>query len=134
MSTQIFVNVAVKDLKQSMAFFGALGYGFNPDYTNDDGACMIVSETIYVMLLREDFFRTFTDKAICDTRTHVEVLTALSVDSRENVDDLIDKAVAAGGRTPRPASDYGFMYSRTFEDLDGHTWELVHMSGAPPKA
>lgn len=80
------------------------------------------------MLLREDFFRTFTDKQICDTRSHVEVLTALSVDSREEVDELVAKAVAAGGSTPRPATDYGFMYSRTFEDLDGHTWELVHMN------
>lgn len=134
MSTQIFVNVAVRDLQKSMAFFGALGFGFNAEYTNDDAACMIVSDDIFVMLLREDFFRTFTDKAICDTRTHVEVLTALSVDSREKVDALIDRAVAAGGRSARPALDYGFMYSRSFEDPDGHTWELVHMSGEPPKS
>lgn len=134
MSTQIFVNVAVRDLQKSMAFFGALGFGFNAEYTNDDAACMIVSDDIFVMLLREDFFRTFTDKAICDTRTHVEVLTALSADSREKVDELIDKAVAAGGRSARPALDYGFMYSRSFEDPDGHTWELVHMSGEPPKS
>lgn len=134
MTTQIFVNVAVKDLKKSMAFFGALGYGFNPDYTNDDGACMIVSETIYVMLLREGFFQTFTDKTLCDTRTHVETLTALSVDSRATVDELVEKAIAAGGRSPRPAQDYGFMYSRSIEDLDGHTWEYLHMSGEPPKA
>lgn len=128
MSKQIFVNVAVKDLNASKAFFAALGFGFNAEYTNDDGACMIVDSNIYVMLLREDFFRTFTDKQICDTRSHVEVLTALSVDSREEVDELVAKAVAAGGSTPRPATDYGFMYSRTFEDLDGHTWELVHMN------
>lgn len=134
MSTQIFVNVAVRDLQKSRAFFAALGFGFNAEYTNDDAACMIVSDDIFVMLLREDFFRTFTDKAICDTRTHVEVLTALSVDSREKVDELIDKAVAAGGRSARPALDYGFMYSRSFEDPDGHTWELVHMSGEPPKS
>lgn len=134
MSTQIFVNVAVKDLKKSMTFFAALGFGFNAEYTNDDAACMIVSDDIFVMLLREDFFRTFTDKAICDTHTHVEVLTALSVDNREKVDELIVKAVAAGGRSTRPALDYGFMYSRSFEDPDGHTWELVHMSGEPSKS
>lgn len=134
MSTQIFVNVAAKDLQKSMAFFAALGFGFNAEYTNDDAACMIVSDDIFVMLLREEFFRTFTDKAICDTRTHVEVLTALSVDSREKVDALIDKAVAAGGRSTRPALDYGFMYSRSFEDPDGHTWELVHMTGEPSKS
>ncbi|HSX58785.1 MAG TPA: VOC family protein [Tahibacter sp.] len=133
MSTQIFVNVAVKDLDKSKAFFRQLGYDFNADFTNDDGACMVISDTIYVMLLREPFFQTFTDKTICDARTHVEVLTALSVDSRAKVDEIIEKAVAAGGTTPRAPQDYGFMYSRSFDDLDGHTWEFVHMSGEPPK-
>lgn len=133
MSTQIFVNVAVKDLKKSIAFFEALGFRCNPDYTNDDGGCIVIDEGIHVMLLCEPFFRTFTDKTICDTRTHVEVLTAMSVDSREQVDTLVEKAIAAGGSAPRPPTDYGFMYSRMFDDLDGHTWEFVHMSGEPPK-
>jgi len=131
MTTQIFLNVAVKDLDKSVAFFTGLGYGFNAEYTNDDGACMVIDSNIFVMLLREPFFRTFTDKQLCNTRTHVEALTALSVDSRQRVDELIAKAIAAGGSTPRPPIDYGFMYSHAFEDLDGHTWELVHMSRAP---
>lgn len=134
MSLQIFVNLAVKDLGKSMAFFAALGYAHNPTYTGNDSACIVLSEQIYVMLLSERFFRTFTDKAICDTRTHVESWNVLSVDSRARVDDLVAKAVAAGGREPRAAKDYGFMYSRAIEDLDGHTWVLMHMSGEPPKA
>lgn len=131
MTTQIFLNVAVKDLDKSVAFFTELGYGFNAEYTNDDAACMVIDSNIFVMLLREAFFRTFTDKQLCDTRTHVEALTALSVDSRERVDELVAKAIAAGGCAPRPPIDYGFMYSHAFEDLDGHGWELVHMTGAP---
>lgn len=131
MTTQIFLNVAVKDLDKSVAFFTELGYGFNAEYTNDDAACMVIDSNIFVMLLREAFFRTFTDKQLCDTRTHVEALTALSVDSREQVDELVAKAIAAGGRAPRAPTDYGFMYSHAFEDLDGHSWELVHMTGTP---
>jgi len=133
MTTQIFVNFAVKDLDKSVAFFTHLGYSFNAQYTNDDGACMIIDSNIFAMLLREPFFQTFTDKQICDTRTHVEALTALSVDCREKVDELVAKALAAGGRAPRAPTDYGFMYSHAFEDLDGHCWELVHMTGAPPQ-
>lgn len=134
MSTQIFVNVAVKDLKQSMAFFAALGYAHNPTYTGDDSACIVISDQIYVMLLSEPFFRSFTDKAICDTRTHLEGWHVLSMDSRARVDELAARGVAAGGREPREAADYGFMYSRAIEDLDGHTWVLMHMSGEPPAA
>jgi uncharacterized protein len=134
MATQIYLNLAVKDLARSKAFFSALGFGFNAEYTNDDAACLVIDSHIYVMLLREDFFRTFTDKQICDTRTHVEALTALTLESRAQVDDLVNRAVAAGGRTPRAPTDHGFMYSQTFEDLDGHTWELLHMTGEPPKA
>lgn len=134
MSTQIFVNTSVRDLKQSIAFFAALGYPHNPTYTNDDAACIVISEHIYVMLLSEPFFRTFTSKAVCDTRTHVESWNVLSMDSRARVDELAAKAVTAGGREPRPAADYGFMYSRAVEDLDGHTWVLMHMSGEPPAA
>ncbi len=134
MTTQIFLNVAVKDLDKSVAFFTELGYGFNAEYTDDDAACMVIDSNIFVMLLREAFFRTFTDKQLCDMRTHVEALTALSVDSREKVDELVAKALAAGGSAPRPPIDYGFMYSHAFEDLDGHSWELVHMTGTPSQS
>lgn len=130
MSKQIYLNLAVKDLKKSMDFFKALGYRFNAEYTNDDGACMVVESNICVMLLREDFFRTFTDRQLCDLRTHVEALTALTEDSREAVDRQVARAVAAGGRALGEPKDYGFMYSHSFEDLDGHIWELLHMSAA----
>jgi predicted lactoylglutathione lyase len=131
MSKQIYVNLAVKDLKKSIAFFTALGFAFNAEFTNDDGACMVVDSNIYVMLLREDFFQTFTDRKPCDLRTHVETLIALTEDSREAVDSQVAKAVAAGGRALREPKDYGFMYSHSFEDLDGHIWELLHMSAQP---
>jgi predicted lactoylglutathione lyase len=132
MTTQVFINIAVKDLQKSKAFYGALGYTFNPDFTNDDGASMIVSDTIYVMLLREGHFQSFTDRTIVDPRTHVEMLTCFSVESREKVDELVEKAAAAGG-SAGTATDYGFMYSRSFTDIDGHGWELIHMSAMPPK-
>jgi predicted lactoylglutathione lyase len=124
---QIFVNLPVKDLPRSVAFFTALGFSFNPQFTNDDATCMIVDENIFVMLLVEPFFRTFIDKAVCDARTSTEVLVCLSCDSRAEVDELVAKAVAAGGTTPRPPQDYGFMYSHAFEDPDSHIWELVYM-------
>jgi predicted lactoylglutathione lyase len=127
MARQIFVNLPVKDLPRSVTFFTALGFSFNPQFTNDDATCMIVDENIFVMLLVEPFFRTFIDKAICDTRTSTEVLVCLSCDSRAEVDELVAKAVAAGGATPRAPQDYGFMYSHAFEDPDGHIWELVYM-------
>jgi predicted lactoylglutathione lyase len=127
MARQIFVNLPVKDLPRSVAFFTALGFSFNPQFTNDDATCMIVDENIFVMLLVEPFFRTFIDKALCDARTSTEVLVCLSCDSRAEVDELVAKAVAAGGTTPRPPQDYGFMYSHAFEDPDSHIWELVYM-------
>jgi predicted lactoylglutathione lyase len=134
MHKQIFINLAVKDLDKSKAFFGALGFGFNPQYTNEKAACMVINEgSIYAMLLVEDFFRTFTDKAIAAAHETTEVLTCLSCETREEVDQLVAKALAAGGKTPRPVQDYGFMYSHAFEDLDGHTWELAYMSGEPPQ-
>ncbi len=133
MPTQIFVNLAVKNIERTRAFYSTLGYEFNPQFSNDNALCMIVSDTIYVMLLAEPFFQTFTDKAIVDATKNSEVLVCLSCDSREAVDALVAKAVAAGGRTPRPAQDHGFMYSHGYEDPDGHIWELVHMvPNAPP--
>jgi len=125
---QIFVNLPVKDLDKSKAFFNALGYSFNPQFTDANAACMVVQEgSIHAMLLVESFFKTFTDKAIADTRTSTEVLLCLSCESRAEVDELVAKAVAAGGTTPRSPQDLGFMYGHGFQDLDGHLWELVFM-------
>jgi len=127
MHKQIFVNLAVNDLPKSKAFFERLGFTFNPQFSNDQGACLVISEHIHAMLLTRDFFKTFTDKAIADTSKTVEALLCLSCESRAEVDAVVGKATAAGGKSPRPTQDYGFMYSRSFEDLDGHTWELVYM-------
>lgn len=127
MSRDIFVNLPVKDLKRSMAFFTALGFGNEPRFTDDNAACMVVDENIYVMLLSEPFFRTFTHKEICDARKNTEVLVCLSCDSREQVDALVSRAEGAGGTVPRAPQDHGFMYGHAFEDLDGHIWELVYM-------
>lgn len=134
MHSQIFVNLPIADMARSQAFFRALGYEFNPDFTNDQGAALILGENLFAMLLVRDFFQTFTAKAIADAHTTTEVLVCLSCASREEVDALVAKAVKAGERVPRPPQDHGFMYSQAFEDLDGHVWELVHMSGMPPKA
>ena len=135
MHKQIFVNLPVKDLERTKSFFGQLGFGFEPKFTNDAAACMPVGENIFVMLLTEPFFKGFTDKAICDAQRNTEVLVCLSCDSRAEVDALVAKARAAGGRIPRDPQDHGFMYGHSFEDPDGHIWELVHMdasaAGAP---
>ena len=132
MNKQIFVNLAVKDLEKSKAFFTALGYTFNAQFTNEHGACMVISEkSIYAMLLTEDFFKTFTSKQIARAHEVTEVLTCLSCESREEVDSLVKKALAAGGTAPRAPQDHGFMYAHGFDDLDGHTWELAYMSGQP---
>ena len=134
-TTQIFVNLPVQDLDRSRQFFGDLGYRFDPQFTNQDAACMIVEEGIYVMLLTEGFFRTFCPgKQVCDTRSSAEVLVCLTCPSREHVDDLVRKALAAGGSTPRPPQDQGFMYGHAYEDLDGHIWELIAMTPAEPDA
>ena len=133
MARQIFVNLPIRNMERSKAFFGALGFSFNPQFTNEQGACMVVSDTIYVMLLVESFFQTFTKKPIANARESTEVLVCLSCDSREEVDALVKKAVAAGGRTYKDAQDHGFMYGHGYQDLDGHLWELVHMTGEPPK-
>lgn len=134
MPTQLFVNLPVKDLPRSIAFFTALGYTFNPQFTNENATCMIVGEGIHAMLLVEPFFRSFIDKAICDTATHTEAILALSVDSRAQVDELVARAVAAGATTPRPAVDLGFMYQHGYQDLDGHLWELFWMNSEGPPA
>lgn len=132
MNKQIFINLPVKDLEKSKAFFTSLGYTFNPQFTNDSGACMIISEnSIYAMLLTEEFFKTFTSKQIARAHEVTEVLNCLSCESREEVDTMVAKALAAGGTASRPPQDHGFMYAHSFDDLDGHTWELAYMSGMP---
>jgi uncharacterized protein len=133
-SRKIFVNLPIKNMERSKTFFGALGFSFNPQFTNEQGACMVVSDSIYVMLLVEPFFQTFTKKQIADAAKTTEVLICLSCDSRAEVDELVRKAVAAGGSTPNAPQDHGFMYGHGFQDLDGHIWELMYMdpSAAPP--
>ena len=134
MATQIYVNLPVKDLPRSIAFFTSLGYQFNPQFTNENATCMIISDTIYVMLLVESFFQTFTKKPISDAHHSTEVLLCLSCESRAALDELVAKAVAAGGTTPLESKDHGFMYQHGYQDLDGHLWELVYMdpNAAPP--
>jgi predicted lactoylglutathione lyase len=134
MARKIFVNLPVKDLERSRAFFSALGFSFNPQFSNEQGACMVISEDIFTMLLVEPFFQTFIKKPISDAKKATEVLVCLSCDSRAEVDALVKKALAAGGTAPNAPQDHGFMYAHGFEDLDGHVWELVWMDPAavPP--
>lgn len=127
MVKKIFVNLPVSNLKKSVAFFTKLGFTFNAQFTDETATCMIVSEDIFVMLLTREKFETFTPKEICDATKSTEVLVCLSCESRDEVDDMVRKAVAAGGATPMDSGDYGFMYQHGFEDLDGHLWELIYM-------
>jgi predicted lactoylglutathione lyase len=127
MPTNIFLNLPVKNLDTSVKFFEALGYSFNKQFTDENATCLVISDNIYAMLLVEPFFKTFTTKEIADTATTTEALIALSVDSREEVDTLADKALAAGGSYAGDPQDQGFMYSRSFQDPDGHTWEILFM-------
>ncbi|UCM90945.1 VOC family protein [Streptomyces marincola] len=130
MSTKIFVNLPVKDLARSRDFFTALGYSFNPDFSDENAACLVISENILAMLLVEPFFKTFTEKRIVDAHAESEVILALSADSREQVDELVDRALAAGGSPTGETQDHGFMYGRAFLDPDGHHWELTWMDMA----
>jgi uncharacterized protein len=123
----IFVNLPVNDLTKSMAFFTELGFRFNPEFSDDKAACMVVDQNIFVMLLVEDRFRDFVNGDIADATKSTEVLTALSADSREQVDETIARAIAAGGRPWRPIMEDGPMYGGSFQDPDGHVWELIHM-------
>jgi predicted lactoylglutathione lyase len=127
MGTNIFVNLPVKDLKRSIEFFTKLGYKFNPQFTDETAACMIISEDIYVMLLTKAKFKEFTPKKICDAMKSTEVLVCLSCESRDKVNDMVSKAVTAGGTTYAQSKDYGFMYQHGFQDPDGHIWELIYM-------
>lgn len=133
---QIFVNLPIQNMERSQAFFRSLGYDFNPQFTNDQGAALVLGENLFAMLLVEPFFQTFTKKTIVDAKKNVEVLVCLSCSSRAEVDALVQKARDAGGSVPNAPQDHGFMYSHSFEDLDGHVWELVYMdpNAAPPQA
>ena len=150
MSTQIFVNLPCHDLPKAKAFYEAIGYTNNPQFTDDKAVCMVVDDTIHVMLLTREFFGSFVKKPVADTRQVVGemsddedheiwrqvvgAINCLSLDSREAVDDIHSKAVKAGGKSGGDPQDMGFMYSRAFEDLDGNHWEFVHMSGMPDQA
>ncbi|CAB3727793.1 hypothetical protein LMG3458_04557 [Achromobacter deleyi] len=135
MHKQIFVNLPINDMQKSQAFFKSLGFTFNPQFTNDQGACMVVSDDIYVMLLVKPFFQGFTGKPIADATQSTEMLIALSCESRAEVDDLVARAKAAGATVPRQPQDHGFMYGHGFDDLDGHIWEVFYMvPGETPQA
>jgi uncharacterized protein len=130
MINKIFVNLAVKDLDKSTAFFKALGFSFNPQFTDKTAACMIISDDIYSMLLTHEKFAAFTKKPIADAHKSTEVLTALAVESKARVHELVDKAIRVGGKEAGEPQDYGFMFGRSFEDPDGHIWEIFWMDPA----
>jgi len=130
-TTKIFVNVSTRDLKASIEFFKKLGFGFNPKFTDDKAACMILSDEAFLMILAEPFFKSFMKKELCDSATHNESLLAISCASRDDVNEIVNKAIAAGGKHALEPVDHGFMYSWSFYDLDGHHWEPLWMD---PKA
>ena len=130
---KIFVNLPVKDLDRSITFFKALGFTFNAQFTDETAACMVISDDIYVMLLTHEKFKQFTPKAIADTGKTSEVLTCLSAESKDEVNKMADAALKAGGQKLREPQDYGFMYERSFQDPDGHIWEIMWMDPAAVK-
>jgi len=127
MARMIFVNVAVEDLDRSVEFFTKLGFAFDPRFTDETATCMIVNDEAFVMLLVESKFKEFTKKELADTATQTEAIFALSAESREGVDELADTALEVGGSLANDPMDYGFMYGRSFQDLDGHIWEVIWM-------
>ncbi len=133
MKTQIFLNLPVADLPRSLAFFKALGYAHNAEFTDDTAACIIISEEIHDMALTHEKWRELTPKAICDTSRAAEVAICLTCKTRAEVDDLVAKASAAGGTRHGQPKDHGFMYQNSFQDPDGHHWELIHLSGPTPQ-
>ncbi|MCA0174002.1 VOC family protein [Bacillus sp. RAR_GA_16] len=124
---QVFVNLPVKDLERSITFFKELGFEFNPQFTDKNATCMILNENTFVMLLVEEFFQTFTDKELVNANSSTEVIMALSAESREEVDEIVRQAIIAGGKPANDVMDHGFMYSWSFQDVDGHLWEVMHM-------
>lgn len=133
MITNIFVNLPVKDLNKTVEFFTKLGFAFNPQFTDENATCMIVGENMFVMLLVEKYFKTFTKKEITDTTKNTEAIVALSAQSKEEVDQVIKKVIDAGGSEPRDPQDYGWMYGRSFEDINGHLWEIFYMDESAMK-
>ncbi|MBL4933085.1 VOC family protein [Clostridium paridis] len=127
MGTKIFVNLPVKDLKKSVDFFTKLGFTFNHQFTDENAACMIINEDIFAMLLVDEFFKNFTQKEITDTTKSTEVILGLSAESKAMVDVIVDKAINMGGKFSKEAVDFGHMYQRSFQDLDGHLWEFIYM-------
>ncbi|CAN7559038.1 VOC family protein [Pseudoduganella sp. LjRoot289] len=127
MATNIFVNLPVRDLDKSVEFFKRVGYSFNAQFTDATAACMVVSDTIYAMLLTHEKFQGFINTEICDAKKSTEVLLCLTEDSRAGVDERVGRALEAGGTEPRSPQDHGFMYGRAYQDLDGHVWEVVWM-------
>ncbi len=130
MISKVFLNLPVKDLEKSMAFFTAVGFSFNPQFTDKTAACMVMSDDIYAMLLTHDKVKEFTSKPIADAHKTTEVLTALAVESKSKVNELVDRALKAGAKETYPQKDYGFMFTRSFEDPDGHIWEVFWMDPA----
>lgn len=127
MAKNVFINLPVENLDKSMDFFKQLGFNFNPQFTDEKAACMIVSENIFVMLLTENYFKTFTRKEVCDAKKATEVLVALDAKSRDEVKQIVNKAKSLGGHMYAEAQDHGWMYQHSFADLDGHQWEFVYM-------
>lgn len=136
MARKIYVNVPVKDLTRSIDFYTKVGFSFNQQFSDENATSIIVSDDILVMLLREDFFKNFTNKPIANAKESTEVLISISAESREEVDEMVGLAIAAGGASPVPTQDHGWMYGRSFEDPDGHIWEVSYldMSAIPEKA
>jgi uncharacterized protein len=132
-SRMMFVNLAVRDLTESMAFFSKLGFEFNPKFTDEKAACMIISQNAFVMLLSEPFFKTFTKREICDTTRQTEGLFALTCASRADVDEMVRRAIDAGGRNAMDPMEQDFMYGSSFYDLDGHHWEVFWMDPKAPQ-
>ena len=131
MTTKVFITLPVVDVSRSLAFFNALGFSHDPQFTDDTAACVVISEHIQVMLLTHSKFRQFSPKDICDTSKALQVLHSLTCESRAQVDAIVSKAVAAGGSTIEEPQDYGFMYHHGFVDPDGHCWGLNHMTAIP---
>jgi len=128
MLTNIFVNLPTEDLERSKAFYTALGWTINPMFTDDNAACVVIDENVYFMVLKREFFATFTKKQVTDPRTHAQALIALSCDSREAVDEIVRRGLAAGGSEPTEPQDHGFMYSRDLDDPDGNGVEFLYMA------
>lgn len=126
-SDHIFLNLPVKDVQKSTDFFKALGFAMNPQFSDENTSCIIIGDNIFALIMSEDRFKDFTDKEIVDTSTSAEVILALSAKNRDQVDEIINKALAAGGKKYNDPQDYGFMYQWSFQDLDGHLWEIVYM-------